>query len=110
MLNDPLLVGAVPSDKLSAIWGPFCECPENILGRRKAICEIANRLFWKADHLTCFQSNKKKDNCEVWRIKCPPFLRYKGNCDTRTLPVKFRDFRKTAPWIEEKVTSFPSLA
>ena len=23
----------------------------------KAICEIANRLFWKADLLTCFQGN-----------------------------------------------------
>ena len=32
---------------------------------RKAICEIANRLFWKAGLLTCFQGNKKKNNCEV---------------------------------------------
>ena len=32
---------------------------------RKAICEIANRLLWKADLLTCFQGNKKKNNCEV---------------------------------------------
>ena len=49
----------------------------------KAICEIANRLFWKSDLLTCFQGNKNKNNCEVWRIKCSPFLSYKGNCDTR---------------------------
>ena len=56
---------------------------------RKAICEIANRLFWKAGLLTCFQGNKKKNNCEVWRIKSSPFLRYKGNCDTRKWPVKF---------------------
>ena len=32
---------------------------------RKAICEIANRLFWKADLLTCFQGNKNKNDCEV---------------------------------------------
>ena len=24
---------------------------------RKTVCETANRLFWKADHLTCFQAN-----------------------------------------------------
>ena len=29
---------------------------------RKAICEIANGLFWKADLVTCFQGNKKKNN------------------------------------------------
>ena len=32
---------------------------------RKAICETANRLFWKANPLTCFQGNKKKNDCEV---------------------------------------------
>ena len=32
---------------------------------RKAICETANRMFWKADLLTCFQGNKKKNDCEV---------------------------------------------
>ena len=66
---------------------------------RKAICEIANCLFWKADLLTCFQGNKKKNNCELWRVKFSPFLRYKGNGDTRKWPVKFRDFRETAPWM-----------
>ena len=32
---------------------------------RKAICESASRLIWKADLLTCFQGNKKKSDCEV---------------------------------------------
>ena len=32
---------------------------------RKAICETANPLFWKADPLTCFQGNKKQADCEV---------------------------------------------
>ena len=63
---------------------------------RKAMCEIVNHLFWKADLLTCFQGNKKKNNYEVWRIKSSSFLRYKWNCDTRKWPVKFRDFRETA--------------
>ena len=27
---------------------------------RKAICEIANRLFWKADLLTCFKVTKRE--------------------------------------------------
>ena len=32
---------------------------------RKAICGTANPLFWKADLLTCFQGNKKQNDCEV---------------------------------------------
>ena len=32
---------------------------------RKAICETGNRLLWKADLLTCFQGNKKQNDCEV---------------------------------------------
>ena len=32
---------------------------------RKLLFEIANRLFQKADLLTCFQGNKKKNSCEV---------------------------------------------
>ena len=32
---------------------------------RKAICETANRLFWKAGLLTCFKGNKKKNYREV---------------------------------------------
>ena len=31
-------------------------------------------------------------------LKSTPFLRYKGNCDTRKWPVKSRDFRETGPW------------
>ena len=77
-------------------WGPFLESPENLSGP-KSICEIAYRLFWKADLLTCFQGNKKKINYEVWRIKCSPFLSYKRNRETRKWPVKFRDFRETTP-------------
>lgn len=64
---------------------------------RKPICEIVNRLFWKAYLLTCFQGNKKKTYCEVWRIKCSPFLSYKGNCDTRKWPVQFLHFCETGP-------------
>ena len=32
---------------------------------RKAIYEAGNCLFWKADLLTCFQGNKKKNYCKV---------------------------------------------
>ena len=42
----------------------FSKVPKTFRAR-KAICEIANRLFWKADLLTCFQGYKKKNNCEV---------------------------------------------
>ena len=42
----------------------FLKFPETFRAR-KAICEVANRLFWKADLLTCFQGTKKKINCEV---------------------------------------------
>ena len=65
----------------------FSKVPKTFRAR-KAICETANRLFWKADLLTCFQGNKKQNGFS-------PFLRYKGNCDTRKWPVKFRDFRET---------------
>ena len=91
-----------------ARWGPgarFLKVPKTFRAR-KAICEIANRLFWKADLLTCFQGNKKKNNCELWRIKCSPFLSYKGNCDTRKWPVKFRDFWETAPWCYWAIARF----
>ena len=37
-------------------WGPFFESPET-LRARIAICEAANRSFWKGDLLTCFQAN-----------------------------------------------------
>ena len=74
---------------------------------RKAICETANRLFCGADHLTCLQGNKEKNDCEVWRLKSSPFLRYKGNGDTRKWPVKFRDFRETGPW--SRVTDIGSI-
>ena len=37
----------------------FSKVPKTFRAR-KAICEIANHLFWKADLLTCFQGNKKK--------------------------------------------------
>ena len=57
----------------------------------------ANPLFWKADLLTCFQGNKKLNDCEVWRLKSSPFLRYRENCDTRKWSVKFRDVRETGP-------------
>ena len=42
----------------------FSKVPKTFRAR-KAICEIANRLFWRAGLLTCFQGNKKKNNCEV---------------------------------------------
>ena len=36
-------------------------------------------LLRKADLLRCFQGNKKRSDCEVWRLKSSPFLRYRGN-------------------------------
>ena len=42
----------------------FSKVPKTFRAR-KAICETANRLFWRAYLLTCFQGNKKKNNCEV---------------------------------------------
>ena len=64
--------------------GPFLKSPENSSGpKSQGIWETANRLFWKADLLTCFQGNKKQTNCDVWRLKSSPLLRYKGNSDTK---------------------------
>ena len=44
--------------------GRFSKVPKTFRAR-KAICESASRLIWKADLLKCFQGNKKKSDCEV---------------------------------------------
>ena len=49
---------------LSHPWARFSKVSKTFRAR-KAIFEIVNRLFWKADLLTCFQGNKKKKKCEV---------------------------------------------
>ena len=80
-------------------WGlePVPRKSRKLFGPEKpSICEIADRLFWRPHLLTCFQGNKKKNNC-VRLIKFSPFLRYTENCNTRKWPVKFRDYRETAP-------------
>ena len=59
---------------------------------RKASCQAAIRLFWKADLLTCFWCKKNQEDCEVWRLRTSALRRYKGNCGTRNRPEKFRDF------------------
>jgi len=60
----------------------FSKVPKTFLAR-KAIREPTNRLFRKADLLTCFEDNKKQTDRVVWRLKSPPFLIYRGNRDTR---------------------------
>ena len=50
--------------------------------------------------MTFFQGNKKQNDCKVWLLKSSPLLRYRGNCDYRKWPVKFRDLRETGPWTE----------
>ena len=42
----------------------FSKVPKTFRAQ-KAIFETANRLLWKGDLLTCFQGNRKKNNCEV---------------------------------------------
>ena len=42
----------------------FSKVPKTFWAR-KAVCETANRLFWKAGLLTCYQGNRKKNKCEV---------------------------------------------
>ena len=53
-----------PEKKPLGAGARFSKVPKTFRAR-KTICEIANRLFWKADLLTCFQGNSKKNNCEV---------------------------------------------
>ena len=79
---------------VSSIQEPVCQVPKTFR-TRETICKPANRLFRKADLLTCFQGKKRQTNCEVWRLKSFPFLRYRGNCCRRKWLVKFRDFRET---------------
>ena len=42
----------------------FSKVPETFRAR-KAICETANQLVWKADLLTRFQGNRKKNDFEI---------------------------------------------
>ena len=64
---------------------------------RKASCQTAIYLLWKADLLTCFQCEKNQEDCEVWWLRTSASWRYKENCGTRTRPEKFRDFWDTGP-------------
>ena len=52
----------------------FSKVPKTFRAQ-KAICESTNRLFSKADLLTCFQGTKRQTDFEVWRLKSSPFLR-----------------------------------
>ena len=63
---------------------------------RKAGRQTSISLFWKADLLTCFWCGKNQEDCEVWWLRTSALRRYKGNCDTRNRPEKFRDFWKQA--------------
>ena len=51
---------------------PFLESPENFSGP-KTICESANRLFWKADLLTCLKVTKRKMTVKFDDFKSSPF-------------------------------------
>ena len=87
--------------------GPFLESPENFSGPK--ICETANRLFWKADLLTCFRDDKKKMSVKLDDLIINTLRSWvtNGNCDTRKWPVKFRDIRETglkAPFVETSET------
>ena len=67
---------------------------------RKAICQTAIHLFWRADLFICFQYKKNLEDCQVWWLRTSALRRYKGNCGTRNRPEKFRDFWETGPWSE----------
>ena len=59
------LLGGVPvAPELERSGARFSKVPITFRAR-KAIWETANRLFWKTDLVTCFQGNKKKNECEV---------------------------------------------
>ena len=47
---------------------------------RKASCQTAVRLFWKADLLTCFYCKKNQEDDEVWWLRTSALRRYKKNC------------------------------
>ena len=88
----------VSSLRATRAWGLFLESLENF-STRKASCPSANRLFWKADLLTCFNCKKNQEDCEFWWLRTLALQRYKGNCDTRNRPDKFWDLRETGPWL-----------
>ena len=64
---------------------------------RKASCQIAICVFWKAALLTCFECKKNQEDCEIWWLRNTALLRCNGNCGTRNRPENFRDFWETGP-------------
>ena len=85
-------------------WGPgarFMKVPRTFRAR-KAIRKITTCSFCKADIFTCCKGNKNKDNSKVSCLETPSFLRYKENYVNRNTSEKFRDFRETGPWKQEK--------
>ena len=72
---------------------------------RKASCQTAIRLFWKADLWTCFYCKKNQEDCEVWWLRISALRIYKGSCGTRNRPEKFRDFCETVPWCDIRISS-----
>ena len=53
-------LGLLPWDpEIPGLGARFSKVPKTFRAR-KAICEIANRLFWKADLLTCIYATKRK--------------------------------------------------
>ena len=92
--SDVLFLTFHALSKEKNIWGPFLESPENVSGPKNHLwtCQLLVQ-----ESRSCFQGNKKQNDCEVWRLKSSPFLRYRGNLHTRKWPVKFLDFRETGP-------------
>ena len=85
-------------------WDPgarFLKVPRTFR-TRKAIRKITTCSFCKADIFTCCKGNKNKNNYKVSCLETPSFWRYKENYVTRNTPEKFRDFRETGPWKQEK--------
>ena len=89
------------SEQLHISGARFSKVPR-IFRARKAIRKTTTSLFCKAGLFICCKGNKNKNNCKVSCLETPSFWRYKENYVNRNTPEKFRDFRETGPWKQEK--------
>ena len=70
--------------------GPVCRKSRKLFGPEKPFVELPTACFGEPIFQHVFKVTKRKMTLKFYNSSA--LLSYKGNCDTRKWPVKFRDF------------------
>ena len=81
-LNGPPLLGGVPTDKLSVIWGPFLESPENFSGPKSHL--------W---------------NCQPLVLESPSFNLFSRIQKKKKITVKFYELNALPSWVKKGIVT-----